>query len=148
VRLFLAVIGSLENVKATERSDSLRRELLSWLRNCERDSDAAWALLDYLDGSASDLTENKFTAFDLLIRVLNSPGFETNGGRKNRIYWHAEFHDFRKSLAPLVRADFDRALEMIQMLNNREISLQVQAAFCAVYFKHLNKKSEARQPAI
>jgi ribosomal protein S18 acetylase RimI-like enzyme len=86
VRLFLAVIGSLENVKATERIDSVRRELLSWLRNCERNSDTAWALLDYLDASISDLTENKFAAFELLVRVLNSPGLETNAGIKNRVY--------------------------------------------------------------
>ena len=135
VRLFLAVIGSLESVKATERIDSLRRELLNWLRNSERNSDTAWALLDYIDGSTSDLPENKFAAFDTLVRVLNSPGFETNAGMKNRVYWHAEFHDFRKSLVPLVRADFDRTLELIQMLNSREISMQVQAAFCAVYLK-------------
>ena len=34
------------------------------------------------------------------------------------------------------------------MLNSREISMQVQAAFCAVYFKTQNKKSEALKPAI
>ena len=148
VRLFLAVIGSLEGVKATERIDSLRRELLTWLRNCEKNSDTAWALLDYIDASTSDLTENKFATFELLVRVLNSPGFEANGGLKNRVYWYPEFHDFRRSLAPLVNADFDRALELVQLLNSREISMQVQAAFCAVYFKSQNKKSEALKPAI
>jgi hypothetical protein len=150
VRLFLAVIGSLENVKATERIDALRRELLNWLRNCERNSDTAWALLDYVDASASDLTEHKFAAFELLVRVLNSPGLQTNAGLKNRVYWYAEFHDFRKSLAPLVKADFDRTLELVQMLNSREISLQVQAAFSAVYLKlqSQNKKNGATKPAI
>lgn len=150
VRLFLAIIGSLENVKATERSESLRREILSWLRNCERNSDTAWALLDYIDGSISDLPENKFAAFETLVRVLNSPGFETNAGMKNRVYWHPEFHDFRKSLAPLVRADFDRTLELIQMLNSRETSMQVQAAFCAVYLKlqSQDKIIAAPKPAI
>src|SRR5688572_678617 len=97
VRLFLAVIGSLENVKATERIDAVRRELLTWLRNCERNSDTAWALLDYLDASASDPPENNFAAFELLVRVLNSPGLQTNAGLKNRVYWYPEFHDFRKS---------------------------------------------------
>jgi hypothetical protein len=67
---------------------------------------------------------------------------------KNRVYWHAEFHDFRRSLAPLVNADFERALELIQMLNNREISMQVQAAFCAVYLKSLNKKSATLKSSI
>jgi hypothetical protein len=150
VRLFLSVIGSLENVKATERVDALRRELLNWLRTCERNSDTAWALLDYLDASTSDLTENRFAAFELLVRVLNSPGLQTNAGLKNRVYWCPEFHDFRKSLAPLVRADFDRTLELVQMLNSREISLQVQAAFSAVYLKlqSQTKKNGAIKPAI
>lgn len=150
VRLFLAVIGSLENVKATERIESLHRELLTWLRNCDRSSDTAWALLDYLDASTSDMVENRFAVFELLIRVLDSPGLETNAGLKNRVYWHPEFHDFRKSLAPLVKADFDRTLELVQMLNNREISMQVQAAFCAVYLKlqSQNKENSATKPAI
>ena len=148
VQLFLAVIGALENVKATERIDSLRRELLTWLRNCERTSDTAWAILDYLDASGSSTSEDKFAAFEILVRVLNSPGFETNAGLKNRVYWYPEFHDFRKSLAPLVNADFDRTLELVQMLNNREISMQVQAAFCAVYLKSQNKKTAAVKPAI
>jgi hypothetical protein len=148
VRLFLAVIGSLENVKATERIDSLRRELLSWLRTCERNSDTAWAMLDYIDASTATTPEDKFAAFELLVRVLNSPGLDSVGSAKNRVYWHAEFHDFRRSLAPLVNADFERALELIQMLNNREISMQVQAAFCAVYLKSLNKKSATLKSAI
>jgi hypothetical protein len=134
-RLFLAVIDSLQGVKATERADSLRRELLNWLRSCERNSDTAWALLDYLDASASTVAEDKFAAFEILIAVLNSPSLEIKGGLKNRAYWYPEFHDFRKSLIPLVRADFERTLNLIQMLNNREISLQVQAAFCADYLK-------------
>jgi hypothetical protein len=148
VRLFVAVIGSLENVKATERIDSVRRELLNWLRNCERNSDTAWAILDYLDASSSDLSENKFAAFELLVRVLNSPGLQTNAGLKNRVYWYPEFHDFRKSLAPLIKADFDRTLELVQMLNSREISMQIQAAFSAVYLKSQNKKTRSLKPAI
>lgn len=147
VQLFLAVIGALENVKATERIESLQSELLTWLRNCERSSDTAWALLDYLDASTSDVVENKFAVLELLVRVLNSPGLETNAGLKNRVYWYPEFHDFRKSLAPLVKADFDRTLELIQMLNSRELSMQVQAAFCAVYFK-TQKKERSNQPAL
>jgi hypothetical protein len=135
VRLFLAIISSLQDVKATERVDSLRRELLNWLRNCERNSDTAWALLDYIDAPVSDVGEDKFAAFEVLVRVLNSPGIEINGDVKNRVYWYPEFHDFRKSLMPLVKADFDRTLTLIQMLNNREISMQVQAAFCANFLK-------------
>jgi hypothetical protein len=148
VRLFLATISSLQRVEATERIDSLRRELLAWLRNCERNSDTAWALLDYLDASTADMVENKFAAFELLVRVLNSPGIETNAGMKNRVYWRPEFHDFRKSLTPLIKADFDRTLELVQVLNNREISMQVQAAFCAVYLKSQSKKNAAPGPSI
>ena len=135
VRLFFAIIGSLQDVKATERIDSLRRELLNWLRNCERNSDTAWALVDYIDAPVSDVAEDKFAAFEVLVRVLNSPTLDIKDGLKNRVYWYPEFHDFRRSLMTLVKADFDRTLTLIQMLNNREISMQVQAAFCANFLK-------------
>ena len=135
VRLFLAIIGSLQNVKATERIDSLRRELLNWLQNCERNSDTAWALVDYIDAPVSEVAEDKFAAFEVLIRVLNSPSLEINNTLTNRVYWYPEFHDFRRSLMPLVKTDFERTLQLIQMLNNRETSLQVQAAFSADYLK-------------
>jgi hypothetical protein len=36
---------------------------------------------------------------------------------------------------PLVKADFERTLELIQLLNNREAGMQIQAAFCADYLK-------------
>jgi hypothetical protein len=48
----------------------------------------------------------------------------------------------------LIKADFERTLEVVQMLNSREISMQVQAAFCAVYFKNQNKKNAPLKPAI
>lgn len=144
-RLFLAVISALQSVKAAERSSSLQRELLSWLRNSERNSDTAWALLDYIDASVSTVPEDKFAAFEILIRVLNSPGLEVSGGIKNRIYWHPEFHEFRKSLMPLVRADFERTLELIQMLNNREMSMQVQAAFSAEYLKRQSQNKNVSE---
>lgn len=134
-RLFLAIIGSLQSVKATERADSLRRELLNWLGNCERNSDTAWALLDYIDASISNVPEDRFAAFEILVRVLNSPGLEIKGGIKNRTYWYPEFHDFQKSLMPLVKADYERTLQLIYMLNSRETSMQIQAAFCADYLK-------------
>lgn len=134
-RLFLAVIGSLQSVKATERTDALRRELLNWLRNCEKSSDTAWAVLDYIDAPVANVNEDKFGAFENLVQILNSPSLEINGGIKNRVYWYPEFHDFRRSLMLLVKADFERTLQLIQMLNNREISLQIQAAFSADYLK-------------
>ncbi|HEX6284012.1 MAG TPA: hypothetical protein VFZ71_04030 [Pyrinomonadaceae bacterium] len=146
-QLFLEVIALLQDVKDTARANELRRELLSWLSNSERNSDTAWALLDFLDATVSSVAEEKFAALELLVRVLNSPSLESTGGLKNRVYWHPEFHDFRKSLMPLVKADFDRTLNLIQMLDNREISLQVQAAFCANYFKlqsHNRNVSERR----
>lgn len=146
-RLFLEVINSFQAVKAVDRADELRRELLTWLSNRERNSDTAWALLDFLDASITSVVEEKFAVFEVLVRVLNSPGLEVTGGDKNRIYWHPEFHDFRKSLMPLVKADFERTLKMIEMLEKREISLQVQAAFCANYLKlqsHSKTVSEKR----
>lgn len=55
----------------------------------------------------------------------------------------AEFHDFRKSLTPLAKADFDRGLQVIQMLNNKEMGMQIQAAFCVDYLKMRNKSMKA-----
>lgn len=138
-RLYLAIIGTLSSVKASERTEALREELLNWLRNSERTSDTAWAILEYLDGSKNDNAERNFAAFDILVRVLNSPTLDPVSKTKNRIYWYPEFHDFRKSLAPLAKADFDKGLEVIQMVTNREVSMQIQAALCADYLRIQSK---------
>jgi hypothetical protein len=92
-------------------------------------------LLDYLEGSANDRSERNFVALEILIRVLNSPGLDPARKLKNKIYWQPDLHDFRKSLIALARVDFDRGLDAIQMLNNREISMQIQAAFCGDFLK-------------
>ena len=141
-RLFLAAISSLRSVKATSRAEAIRQELLTWLRNAEKNSDTAWALLDYLDAATTDATEDKFTAFEILVQVLNSPNLEAGAAVQDRVYWHHEFHDFRNSLMPLVRTDFDRTLDLVQMLNHKEISLQVQAALAADY---LNLQSQRKK---
>lgn len=138
-RLYLAIIGTLTSVKASERTEALREELLNWLRNSERTSDTAWAILEYLDGSKNDNAERNFAAFDILVRVLNSPTLDPVSKTKNRIYWYPEFQDFRKSLAPLAKADFDKGLEVIQMVTNREVSMQIQAALCADYLRIQSK---------
>ncbi len=143
VRLYLAIIGALSSVKASERTEALREELLNWLRNCDKNSDTAWAVLEYLDGSVNDNAERNFAAFDILVRVLNSPNLDPENKLRNRVYWYAEFHDFRKSLTPLAKADFDRGLQVIQMLNNKETSMQIQAAFCVDYLKMRNKSMKA-----
>lgn len=141
VRLYLAIIGVLTSVKAAERTEALREELLNWLRGRDKSADTAWAVLDYLDGSAHDRAERNFAAFEILVRVLNSPNLHPDNKPANRIYWYPEFHDFRKSLAPLARVDFDKGLEIIQMLNNREVAMQIQAAFCGGYLKtHKTKR--------
>jgi len=143
VRLYLAIIGTLSAVKASERTEVLREELLNWLRNCDKTSETAWAVLEYLDGSVNDNAERNFEAFDILVRVLNSPNLDPDNKLKNRVYWYAEFHDFRKSLTPLAKADFERGLQVIQMLNNKEISMQIQAAFFVDYLKMRNKSTKA-----
>ena len=146
-RLYLAIIATLNTVKASERAEILREEQLNWLRGSEKNSDTAWALLDYLDASANDDPERGFVAFEILARVLNSPNLDPPESKpKNRIYWYADFHDFRTSLAPLAKADFDRGVEIIRMLNNREVRLQIQAAFCGDYLKlrSQSKKSSAK----
>ncbi len=146
IRLFLAVIRNLSSLKAIERTNLLREELLGWLRNCEKNSDTAWALLDYLDTSADDDSERKFTSFEILVRVLNSPNLEPAGKLKNRVYWQPEMHNFRKSLMPLAKADLERGLQLIQTLSNKEIRLQVQAAFCGDYLKTRNQSKKPPEP--
>ncbi|MFY9620421.1 MAG: hypothetical protein WAQ99_11485 [Pyrinomonadaceae bacterium] len=143
-RLYLAIIRTLSSVKALERTEALREELLNWLRNSEKTSDTAWAILEYLDGSKNDKAERNFAAFDILASVLNSPGLDPVNKVKNRIYWYPEFHDFRKSLAPLAKTDFDRGLEATRMVNNREVSMQMQAALCGDY---LRMHSKNRKPS-
>src|SRR2546425_7205136 len=103
--LYLAIITSLSSVKASERMDVLREELLNWLRNCDKTSDTAWAILEYLDGSVNDNAERNFAAFDILVRVLNSPNLDPENKLPHKVYWYPEFHDFRKSLMPLAKAD-------------------------------------------
>jgi hypothetical protein len=135
VRLWIPIVNALNSVKAPERAGVLRDELLNWLRNRERNSDTAWAVLDYLETSVNDDGERKFAALEILVRSLNSPNLEIKTRVPHKIYWQPEFHDFRKSLTPLAKADFDRSLYLIQTLNNKEISMQVQAAFCGDYLK-------------
>ena len=146
-RLYLAIIRTLSSVKALERTEALREELLNWLRNSERTSDTAWAILEYLDGSKNDNAERNFAAFDILVRVLNSPGLDPVNKMKNRIYWYPEFHDFRKSLAPLAKTDFDRGLEATQMVNNREVGMQMQAALCGDYLRMQSKNRKTSTKA-
>ena len=93
----------LDEVLSTANIEALREELLNWLRNCDKTSDTAWAALEYLDGSVNDNAERTFAAFDILVRVLNSPNLDPENKLKNRVYWYAEFHDFRKSLTPWQR---------------------------------------------
>lgn len=134
-RLYLSIIRTLSSIKAAERIDTLREELLQWMGNRDRTSETAWALLDYLEGSTNGSLERDFAALEILIRVLNSPSLDPDSRLKNKIYWQPDFHDFRKSLMPLAKADFDKGLQVIQMLNNREIFMQIQAAFCSSYLK-------------
>jgi len=144
VRLCLAIINALSSVKASERAEGLREELLNWLRGCDRTSDTAWAILDYLDGSPNDSTERTLAAFDILVHVLNSPTANPDTKLKNRIYWSADFHDFRRSLKPLAVADFDKGLNLIQTLSDKEVAMQIQAAFCADY---LRLQSMSKKPS-
>ena len=142
-RLYLAIIRSLNSVKASQRTDALRDELLNWLRNRDKTSETAWALLDYLDASTNDTADRNFLALDLVVRVLNSPTLDPETKLRNKTYWHPDFHDFRKSLMPLAKADFDKGLEIVQMLSNREIAMQIQAALCSDYLKTRRKAKRA-----
>jgi len=147
-RLYLAIIGTLSSVKALERTEALREELLNWLRNCDRTSDTAWAILEYLEGSKNDNADRNFAAFDLLVRVLNSPGLDSDNKLKNRTYWHPEFHDFRKSLAQLAKADFDRTLELTHTVTSREVAMQIQGALWGDYLRIQSKSKTSSSKLI
>lgn len=147
VRLYAAIINTLHSVKATERVETLHEELLNWLHSCERNTDTAWGVLEYLESFQNDNLERSFVAMDILISVLNSASFDPpDKPLRGKIYWYPEFHDFRKSLAPLARADFERGLQAIQMLTNNEAAMLIQASFCGEYLKMRakNKKSSEK----
>jgi hypothetical protein len=148
-RLYLAVIATLNSVKATERSEMLREELLDWLRVSDRTSDTAWALLDYLDGSKNDNAERNFEAFEILVRTLNGANLDPPDNKPaHRTYWYPDMHNFRKSLAPLANADFDRGLEIIQTLKQREVAMQILVAFSAEYLKLHQKDKNSSSTAV
>jgi hypothetical protein len=142
-RLYLAIIGTLSSVKAVERAEALREELLNWLRNSDKNSDTASALLEYLDSAKDENTERSFAVLEAFVRVLNSPSLDPVNKLKSRHYWYAEFHNFRKSLAPLAKADFDRSLEVIQMVTSREAAMQIQAALCGDYLRIQSKAKKS-----
>jgi hypothetical protein len=135
-RLYLAIISSFGSLNASERIDVLHDDLLSWLRGREKNSDTAWAVLDYLDGASGDSAERKFEAFNVLVHVLNSADvYPPQSNPLHRVFWYPEFHDFKKSVKQLVAWDFDRTIEMSQMLTNKEVAMQIQAAICIDYLK-------------
>jgi hypothetical protein len=57
-------------------------------------------------------------------------------------------HNFRKSLAPLAKADFDRGLEIIQTLKQREVTMQILVAFSAEYLKMHQKDKNSSSAAV
>lgn len=146
-RLCAAIIGALRSVKITDQAEALHEELLIWLRSCESNTDTAAGVFEYLDRFTNDNPERSFAALDILVSVLNIASLDPPDkplSRKN--YWYPEFHDFRRSLASLAKADFERGLRAIQTLNNKEAAMLVQAAFCGEYLKmrSKNKKSPAK----
>jgi hypothetical protein len=135
-RLYIAIIGALRAVKARQQVDALQEDLLSWLRGCESNTETAWGLLEYLNHFSGEDVERGFTALHLLIGVLNSANLDApEKPLRRKVYWYPEFHDFRTSLGPLARTDFERGLQTIQMLNNTEVAPLIQTSYCGEYLK-------------
>ncbi len=134
--LYVDIIAALRADKKTEQVVELQQALLDWLGTCERNTDTASALLTFFDSLKPGETERGLAALDTLVAILNDVSFDlpTNPVR-GRAYWYPEYHDFKKSLAPLVRADFDGGWQRLEKLNNQEARFLLQAAFCGEYLR-------------
>lgn len=148
MRLYLAIIAALNSVRASDRADLLREELLVWLRNHEKTPDTARAIVEYLERSVKDDPERNLVTLEALVGVLNVVNFKAPDRiLRQKIYWYPELHDFRKSLNVLAKADFDKGIDNIRMLANKEIRMQIEASFYGNYLRtqKQNKKPSANQ---
>lgn len=135
-RLYGAIVSNLLSVKVVERADALREELLNWLGTSESNTETAWGVLEYLESFPNDNPERSFMALDILVKILNSADLNPpDKPLPRKIYWYPEFYEFRKPLAPLARADFEKGLQTIQKLTNNEVAMLIQASFCGEYLK-------------
>lgn len=147
VSLYAAIIGALVSAKATERAEALKDDLLNWLQSRNMDTDTAWGTLDFLDRFSRDNSERGFAALEIFVTTMNGADLTPpDKPMRRKIYWYPEFHDFRKSLASLARADFERGLQIIQTLNNAEAAMLVQASFCGEYLKSFGKNKTGAKP--
>jgi hypothetical protein len=136
VTTFSQIINALRSLGKQEQAAELLGELLVWFDGYQDNTDKVWGLLTYLDHFAKDEADRDFTALNLLISLLNNADLDPPAQPlPNRRYWYPEFHDFRKSLGPLAKTDFDRALQEAQLLRNKEARLLVQVALCHEYLK-------------
>ena len=145
VNMFSRIINALRSLGRREQAAAVTDELAVWLSGYDNNADKVWGVLTYLDHFAKDDTEKAFAMLNTLITLLNTVNLEPPANPwAQRLYWYPEFHNFRKSLGELARADFERALLEIQMLKNPEVFLLVQVALAGEYLKSLKPKPSAK----
>ncbi|MBS1806888.1 MAG: hypothetical protein JST84_01695 [Acidobacteria bacterium] len=134
VTAFARVISAFQSVRKKETVSLLLDELLGWLDNYDNNSDKVAGVLKYIDTFAADDLERGFIALGKLVSAANKADLNPSP-KPFRIHWYPEFHDFKKSLAPLAKADFERAFQEIQLIKDKELFLLVQASLCNEYLK-------------
>jgi hypothetical protein len=142
VMMFSRIINALRSLGRREQAAAVTYDLAVWLSGYDNNTDKVWGMLTYLDHFAKDDTEKAFAMLGTLITLLNTVNLEPPASPwAQRLYWYLEFHNFRKSLGALAKADFERASLEIQMLKNPEVYLLVQVALSGEYLKTLKKPS-------
>ena len=148
VIMFSRIIDALRSLGKQEQAALLIDELSVWLSGYENNADKVWGILTYLDHFAKYDAERAFTTLSMLIGILNTVNLDPPANPwALRLYWYPEFHDFRKTLSPLAKADFERALQEIQMLKDPEVYLLVRVALCSEYLKTLKKHAVSKATA-
>ena len=136
----MAIIGALRSAKAIDQAQILQDDLISWLRGCNSNTDTALGVVDFLGSLGDDSGERGFEVLDILVTTLNIASFDPpDKPIKSKYYWYPELYDFRKSLAPLIKRDYEKGLQIIQRLSNKEMAMQVQASYCGEYLKMRSK---------
>jgi hypothetical protein len=144
VAAFNRIRAALRTLKKQDQASELLDELRAWLDSRDNNSDKVWGWLIYLDHFAKEDSEKAFAALSSFVGALNKADLEPPAKPlANRNYWYPEFHDFRKSLGPLARADFERALQEVQLVKDREALLLIQVALCNEYLK-----ADKQKPAL
>jgi hypothetical protein len=145
VAAFSRIYAALQTLKKQDQANELLDELRTWLDSRDNTSDKVWGWLIYLDYFAKADSEKAFAVLSSFVGALNKADLEPPAKPlASRNYWYPEFHDFRKSLGPLVRTDFERALQEVQLVKDKEALLLIQVALCNEYLKANTQKATSK----